>query len=233
MGEPAFKITAFLERNRVTVSLPIMCSTAIYPTGSCGRWPGSHRSWRFTPLTKPFKLNRFTRGLGGVRPDHPADGRCHTGIPVSVGVAPTKVLAKVANHRAKKTPAQKGVCVLDHPRKIAEALKDLDVGEVWGIGRQYTKLLNSIQVYTAWDFLQLDDDWVRKKMTVVGLRIKKELAGTACLEMELIPPAKKVICTSRSFGEEQTELAPINEAVATTQPVVGRSSASNTPVPEC
>src|SRR5690606_19899360 len=141
--------------------------------------------------------------------------RRHVGIPVSIGVAPTKVLAKVANHRAKKIPAQKGVCVLDHPRKIEEALKNFDVGEVWGIGRQYTKLLHSIRIYTAWDFLQLDDDWVRNNMTVVGLRIKKELAGIACLEMELIPPAKKVICTSRSFGEDQTELVPINEAVAT------------------
>ena len=61
----------------------------------------------------------------------------------------------------------------------------------------------------------MDDAWVRKKMTVVGLRVKKELEGIACLEMELIPPAKKMICTSRSFGEAQTELEPIREAVAT------------------
>ncbi len=216
MGEPAFKITAFLERNRVTV---FSSNYVLY--GDL-----SHRVMRtlarFTPELEVYSIDEAFLNLTGLPVDWVEYARtirqtvrCHTGIPVSVGVAPTKVLAKVANHRAKKTPAQKGVCVLDHPRKIAEALKDLDVGEVWGIGRQYTKLLNSIQVYTAWDFLQLDDDWVRKKMTVVGLRIKKELAGTACLEMELIPPAKKVICTSRSFGEEQTELAPINEAVAT------------------
>ena len=216
MGEPAFKIAAFLEQNKVTV---FSSNYVLY--GDL-----SHRVMRtlgqFTPELEVYSIDEAFLNLTGLPVDWTEYARTiretvrrHIGIPVSIGVAPTKVLAKVANQRAKKIPGQNGVCVLDDPGKIEETLKNFDVGEVWGIGRQYTKLLNSIQVYTAWDFLQLDDDWVRKRMTVVGLRIKKELAGIACLEMELIPPAKKVICTSRSFGEDQTELAPINEAVAT------------------
>ena len=216
MGEPAFKIAAFLDRKRVTV---FSSNYVLY--GDL-----SHRVMQtlgqFTPELEVYSIDEAFLNLTGLPVDWAEYARKmretvrrHVGIPVSIGVAPTKVLAKVANHRAKKIPAQKGVCVLDHPRKIEEALKNFDVGEVWGIGRQYTKLLHSIRIYTAWDFLQLDDDWVRNNMTVVGLRIKKELAGIACLEMELIPPAKKVICTSRSFGEDQTELVPINEAVAT------------------
>ncbi|HHW13040.1 MAG TPA: Y-family DNA polymerase [Firmicutes bacterium] len=216
MGEPAFKIAAFLEQNQV----------AVFSSNYVLYGDLSHRVMqtlgRFTPELEIYSIDEAFLNLTGLPVDWAAYARTiretvgrHVGIPVSIGVAPTKVLAKVANHRAKKIPGQNGVCVLADPGAIEEALKNFDVGEVWGIGRQYAKLLNSIQVYTAWDFLQLDDDWVRKRMTVMGLRIKKELAGIACLEMELIPPAKKAICTSRSFGEEQTELEPINEAVAT------------------
>jgi DNA polymerase V len=208
MGEPAFKIAAFLERNQVTV---FSSNYALY--GDL-----SHRVMQtlgqFTPELEVYSIDEAFLNLTGLPVDWTAYARTIRET-VSIGVAPTKVLAKVANHRAKKIPEQKGVCVLEDPEEIAEALKNLAVGEVWGIGRQYKKLLHSIQVHTAWDFLQLDDDWVRRRMTVVGLRIKKELAGIACLEMELIPPAKKVICTSRSFGEDQTALAPIKEAVAT------------------
>lgn len=216
MGEPAFKIADFLRQNRVVV---FSSNYVLY--GDLSNRVMSTLG-RFTPELEVYSIDEAFLNLTGLPIDwavyaqsiRETVGR-HIGIPVSIGVAPTKVLAKVANHRAKKIPEQRGVCVLAHPREIEAALKNFDVGEVWGIGRQYGKLLNSIKVYTAWDFLQLDDDWVRKKMTVVGLRIKKELAGIACLEMELIPPAKKVICTSRSFGRDQTELEPLKEAVAT------------------
>ncbi|NLW58858.1 MAG: Y-family DNA polymerase [Firmicutes bacterium] len=216
MGEPAFKIAAFLDRHQV----------AVFSSNYVLYGDLSHRVMRtlgqFTPELEVYSIDEAFLNLAGLSVDWVEYAwsirqtvRRHIGIPVSIGVAPTKVLAKVANYLAKKDPAQAGVCVLDQPGKITAALKEFDVGEVWGIGRQYTKLLHASGVYTAWDFLQLDDAWVRKNMTVVGLRIKKELAGIACLEMELLPPPKKAICTSRSFGEDQTELAPITEAVAT------------------
>ena len=216
MGEPAFKIADFLTEKQVTV---FSSNYVLY--GDL-----SHRVMntlgRFTPELEVYSIDEAFLNLTGLTVDWEEYARIirqtvgrQVGIPVSVGIAPTKVLAKVANHRGKKIPGQNGICVLDTPRKIGEALETFEVGEVWGIGRQYRKLLNSINVYTAGDFLQLDDDWVRRKMTVVGLRVKKELAGISCLELELIPPAKKVICTSRSFGHDQTALEPIEEAVAT------------------
>ncbi len=216
MGEPAFKIADFLQQNQVAV---FSSNYALY--GDL-----SHRVMsilgRFTPELEIYSIDEAFLGLAGLNVDWEDYGRKiretvlrHVGIPVSVGIAPTKVLAKAANHHAKKGRGKQGVGVLDSPEKIEAALKELPVDEVWGIGRQYTKLLKAQQVETAWEFRQLDDDWVRRRMTVVGLRVKKELEGIACLEMELIPPAKKVICTSRSFGADQTDLGPLEEAVAT------------------
>ncbi len=115
----------------------------------------------------------------------------NVGIRVSIGIGPTKVLAKTANHYGKKVPENNGVYILDIQDKIMEALKIFEIGEVWGIGRQYAAMLHSMGVKTAWDFTQMPEDWVKKQMTVVGLRIKKELEGIPCLKMELIAPTKK------------------------------------------
>lgn len=216
MGVPAFRIAEFLHQNQV----------AVYSSNYALYGDLSHRVMsvleQFTPELEIYSIDEAFLNLAGL-PVHleeyarkiRATVLKNVGIPVSVGIGPTKVLAKTANHYAKKVPENQGIYVLDSPAKIDEALKLFAIDEVWGIGRQYSKLLKSIGVQTAWDFIQLQDGWVKKRMTVVGLRVKKELEGVSCLEMELIPTAKKVICTSRSFGESQTELEPIREAVAT------------------
>lgn len=139
----------------------------------------------------------------------------NTGIPVSVGVATTKTLAKVANHYAKKRPENNGVYLIDSDAKRVESLKDFDIGDVWGVGYQYDKFLRKYGVRTAYDLTQAPPEWVRKHMSVVGLRTQKELLGIPCHELEGKAPAKKAICTSRSFGEMQTELKVIEEAVST------------------
>lgn len=139
----------------------------------------------------------------------------NTGIPVSVGVATTKTLAKVANHYAKKQPENNGVFLINSEEKRAKALKSFDIGEVWGIGYQYDKFLQKFGIRTAYDFTQAPPEWVRKHMSVVGLRTQKELLGIPCHDLESKAPAKKAICTSRSFGEMQTELKVIEEAMAT------------------
>jgi DNA polymerase V len=138
-----------------------------------------------------------------------------TGIPVSIGVAPTKTLAKVANKYAKKYPAYKSVCVIDTEEKRIKALQKFDIGDVWGIGRQHTKRLTAIGVKTAWDFTQLPKAWVRKHMTVMGERTWSELLGTPCITMETIPPPKQTIMVSRSFGKMIEDYDTISEAVAT------------------
>ena len=137
-----------------------------------------------------------------------------TGIPVSVGVAPTKTLAKLANRLSKKVADKKGVCVLDTPQAIELALKQCPIEDVWGVGRQHAKRLALMNVVTAHDFTQLSRVWVQKNMSVVGLRMWEELRGQPCYVLELTNPAKKSICTSRSFGKMLNQYRDIEEAVA-------------------
>ncbi len=215
MAQPAFKIADLIERNQVAV---FSSNYTLY--GDMSRRVMTTLA-AFTPEIEIYSIDEAFLNLAGI-PDKLEDyARTmrqtvlkNTGMPVSVGIGPTKVLAKIANHCAKKRPETNGVLVLDSPAKIGATLRTIEVGDVWGIGRQYTAMLQSFKVKTAWDLTQMPDSWVKKKMTIVGLRIKKELEGEPCLEMELLPTAKKAICTSRSFGELQTELEPIHEAVA-------------------
>ena len=137
-----------------------------------------------------------------------------TGIPVSMGIAPTKTLAKVANKFAKKYKGYKGVCIIDTEQKRIEALKRTEIGDVWGIGHRYTKRLALYGVSTAYDFAQMPKAWVRQQMTVVGERTWKELNGEPCIDLELVTPDKKQICTSRAFGEAISEIEGLEEAVS-------------------
>lgn len=138
-----------------------------------------------------------------------------TGIPVSLGIAPTKTLAKVANKFAKKYPAYNRLCIIDTEEKRIKALQLTDIGDVWGIGRRQSTKLEKQGVKTAYDFTQLSGSWVRKSMTVVGERTWKELRGISCIDMESAPPAKKQICTSRSFGKMVEDIDTMAEAIAT------------------
>lgn len=137
-----------------------------------------------------------------------------TGIPVSLGVAPTKTLAKIANKFAKKYPAYNQLCIIDSEEKRIKALQLTEIGDVWGIGRRQAAKLQKEGIKTAYDFTRISGSWVRKNMTVVGERTWKELQGISCIDMETAPPAKKQICTSRSFGKMLTDIETISEAIA-------------------
>jgi len=139
----------------------------------------------------------------------------NTGIPVSMGIAPTKTLAKLANRFAKKNKGYKGVCLIDTDEKRIKALQLTDVADIWGIGRQTAKKLVKVGVKTAYEFTQLPRAWVRKNMTVVGERTWCEMHGEPCIELETIPPDKQQICTSRSFGKMVEDLPTLTEAVST------------------
>ena len=141
--------------------------------------------------------------------------RLHTGIPVCVGIAPTKTLAKIANRLAKKNPHYQGVCVLATAEEIQAALLHTKVEDIWGIGRQWSKLLQAKRIESAADLAAAPAAWVRKHLHVVGARIQAELQGKSCLPMELVRPAKQSICTSRSFGRNVSTLAELQQAVAT------------------
>lgn len=138
-----------------------------------------------------------------------------TGIPVSVGVAPTKTLAKVAAHIVKKFPERThGVYVIDEEEKRIKALKWLPVDEVWGIGRQHAKRLQQHHVYAAIDFVRLSDLWIKKNMSVVGLRLKKELEGKPSMKIEQ-PVAKQSIAVTRSFDKMYTTFDELKERIVT------------------
>lgn len=141
--------------------------------------------------------------------------RC-TGIPVGVGIAPTKTLAKLANHTAKRLQAQTGGVVnICDPVKRDWVLRNTDVGEVWGVGRRMKMHLNALDIKSAMDLAKADAWSLRKSFSVVIEKTVRELAGTPCLELDEPDPQKQEICCSRMFGKRLKELPPIKEAVAT------------------
>ena len=138
-----------------------------------------------------------------------------TGIPVSVGIAPTKALAKIANRIAKKYPKEtQSSYLINSEEKRIKALKWVQIEDVWGIGRQHAKRLRAVGVKTAYDFTQLHDSWVQQHMSIVGLRLKRDLQGTPTLDLELVQP-KKNIATTRSFERNYSKIEELEERVAT------------------
>jgi DNA polymerase V len=135
------------------------------------------------------------------------------GIPVCVGIAPTKALAKMANRYAKKKNKKVGVFWAANKYLVDEMLNYTDVGDVWGIGRQYALMLNRNGISTAMQFVGAPEDFVRAKMSVVGLRLQKELKGIPSIAWEFEQPSKKNICNSRSFGTLLTDKNLIKEAL--------------------
>ena len=139
-----------------------------------------------------------------------------TGIPVSVGMAPSKALAKIANKIAKKFASKTGgVYCIDTEDKRIKALKWTSIGDVWGVGRQHRPRLEAIGVENAWQFSLLPDDWVRKHMSVLGLRLKKDLQGLPSIQLEEIQPPKKGIATTRSFEGTLSAFSDLEERVST------------------
>jgi DNA polymerase V len=137
-----------------------------------------------------------------------------TGIPVSVGIGPTKTLAKAANRLAKQNIDANGVWSLATPSSQQDALSQLPVGDVWGIGRQWAKLLEAQGIATALALSEQSDAWLKKHFNVVGQRTAWELRGIPCIPLELAPPPRKGIMVSRSFGPRLTEFEPVREALA-------------------
>ena len=141
--------------------------------------------------------------------------RC-TGIPVGVGIAHTKTLAKLANHTAKRLQAQTGGVVnITDPVKRDWVLRNTNVAEVWGVGRRMKMHLDAMGIKSAMDLARADPWMLRKNFSVVIEKTARELAGTACLELDEPDPPKQEICCSRMFGKRLKELPPIKEAVAT------------------
>lgn len=138
-----------------------------------------------------------------------------TGIPVSIGMAPTKTLAKAANRLAKKDLGCGGVKMLATPEAQNTALASLDVGDVWGIGHRLSAKLNALDYTTALDLCGADPLSIRRQFNVVLERLVRELQGESCLTLEEVRPARQTILSSRSFGRLVTDIKDFEQAVAT------------------
>jgi len=138
-----------------------------------------------------------------------------TGIPVSIGIGATKALAKLANRFAKKKDKSSGIhaCISHEDRE--QLLHDTAIADVWGIGPRHADELQRNGIRTAYDFVtKMNEHWVREHLSVVGLRLWFELQGTSCLPWESDKPARRNICTSRSFGKLVTDKKILRQAVA-------------------
>ncbi|WP_162052583.1 Y-family DNA polymerase [Pontibacter pamirensis] len=217
MGMPYFQLKDLIKRERVEV---FSSNYELY--GDMSRRVVSTLS-QFTPNLEIYSIDECFLDLSHLKPEEVEEwGRSvretvkkWTGIPVSVGAAGTKTLAKLANRLAKKRAEAGGVLALHTAAETEEALRKTPVGDVWGIGRQHAKRLQQLNVTTAWDLSRMPDGWVKKNMAVTGLRTLLELRGQPCQDLELETPDKKNICTSRSFGRPLTELCDIEEALST------------------
>jgi DNA polymerase V len=216
MGVPIFKVDQVVDAGGVRV---LSSNYALYGDMS-QRVMGTLQE--FTPEVEVYSIDEAFMRLeqGGAETVEAQAARVRervlrwTGIPVSIGVAPTKTLAKVANRIAKKSPESQGVLPLMEPDEQTRALDETPVEEVWGVGPAYSKALRSVGIDTARKLRDADRQWVRRRMTVVGARVVEELRGVSCLPLESCPPAKKSATCSRSFGSPVTSLSELREAVA-------------------
>ena len=140
-----------------------------------------------------------------------------TGIPVSVGIATSKTLTKIASEIVKKNPEYEGVLDLSScsDELIDEYLSKVEIGDVWGIGPQYTKFLTSYGITTAKDLKNANEHFIRKHLTVVGNRTVLELRGISCNPIATDAEPKKGIGRSKTFGKDVTSFSDLEEAVAT------------------
>jgi DNA polymerase V len=179
----------------------------------------------FSPQVEVYSVDESFIDLTGIDADQLYDysvflkhtTELWTGIPVSIGVAPTKVLSKVANRLAKKDKqGTKGVVILQNIEQQMEALKKTAVEDIWGVGGAGSKKLRMFNINTAWDLRNMSEEWARKNLGgIVGVRLIKELNGMPCIEMKDPLTTKKMIATTRMFGKPVYELKELKEAVST------------------
>lgn len=216
MGDPYFKIRHLVEKHDVAVFSGNM---ALYGDMSQRvRWVLEE----FAPSIEVYSIDEAfldLRGLNGIDFDSYAkeiSARCRkmTTIPVSVGIAPTKTLAKVASKLCKQYPKLNGGCYMHRPQDIEKVLKKYPVEDVWGIGRRSVQKLHARYVRTAYDFISLPEEAVRKMMGVTGVRTWKELQGIPCIGFEDGFDARQSICVSRSFSTEIYDCGELREQIA-------------------
>lgn len=216
MGAPLFKIRHLVEKHDIAVFSGNM---ALYGEMSQRvRWVLGE----FAPSVEVYSIDEAfldLRGMNDIDFDAYAkeiSAQCWkmTSIPVSVGIAPTKTLAKIASKLCKQYPKLRGGCYMHRAQDIEKVLRKYPIEDVWGIGRKSAAKLHERYVKTAYEFTCLPESAVQKLMGITGVRTWKELQGIPCIEFEDRFEAKQSICVSRSFSTEIYDLKELQEQIA-------------------
>lgn len=210
MGVPYFKVKELIEQEKVAV---FSSNYTLYADISARLM---NNLARFTPDVEVYSIDECFLQFKGMEDLHTYAHYLreqvvqHTGIPVSVGLAPTKTLAKLANKIAKKS--ESGVCVLDSEEAIDRATQHFPVADLWGIGRAYQIKLELEDIRTAAQLREKPEQWIKHKLTIQGVRLWHELWGRSCIPLKEVLERKQAICTSRSFGKLTNNLEELIEA---------------------
>lgn len=215
MGAPLFKMQGLLEKNRAKI---LSSNYELYGDMS-SRLMESLR--RFTPEIEVYSIDEAFLGLDTNRDELNQLGpiiqknvKKWLGLPISIGIAQTKTLAKLANRIAKKSQKAKGILNLYHSPYLNEALKITKVDDIWGISRATAEKLQKHDIKTAYELSSIDLRLARKLLTVIGARIVLELRGISCLALEPAISPKHSITCSRSFGQSVRDFAKMREIIA-------------------
>ena len=215
MGQPLYQVQGLIDRHGVAV---FSANFALYGDMS-RRVMATLRT--LVPSVEVYSIDEAFFDLHGIA--EPLDDygrrigrtiRRNTGIPVSIGIAPTKTLAKIASKLAKRYPKLDGCCYMHRPEDIEKVLATFPLHEVWGIGRRYGKLFDSMRITTARQFVELPEEWIHRRMGITGLRTWRELQGIECIGFEQMPQQKQQITVSRSFPKEIYEREELERIVA-------------------
>ena len=217
MGDPYFKLKPLIESNGIAV---FSSNFALYGDMS-RRVQEVLRT--YSPAVEPYSIDECflnLSGMDGMDFDSLAkrisrDCWKQTSIPVSVGIAPTKTLAKIASKLCKRYPKLRGGCYMYRPEDIEKVLRKFPAEDVWGIGRRSMRKLEGMGVKSAWDFTQLPETTVRTLFHLPGFLTWKELRGISCVEFEDMIEPKQSICVSRSFSHDVTSLQEFTEQITT------------------
>lgn len=218
MGVPLFQIQQLVNQHQIKL---FSSSYSLYADMSARVMSTIEE---FAPNLEVYSIDEGFLDLTGVYPcskDPIAYGQRirktvvrNTGIPVCVGMGPTKTLAKLANFAAKRWPQTEGVLDLSDPVRREKLMRIVPVGEVWGIGSRTTAKLNQLGIHTVWDLATQPSKRIQAQFNVVVARTVMELNGIACLELEEIAPDKQQIVCSRSFSRRITEYTELSQAMA-------------------
>ena len=215
MGEPYFKVEKIIKKNDVKV---FSSNYSLY--GDISRRVMKTLK-QFSPQMEIYSIDEAFLNLSSIRDENLFEHGNKirktvlkwTGIPTSIGIATTKTLSKVANHIAKKE--QSGIVNLINTKQIDQILKEIEINEVWGVGRQLTKFYIKNGIHTAYQLKNMHNNWIKKNTNVLGSRTAMELKGIPCVSLEEHQEKRKNCCVSRSFGRKVTKLEELSESVTT------------------